>query len=105
MRAGKLDRRVTFLHMPNGTGPLVERCRLWAEWRPLSASQKVEAHGLTDGIEGQLRVRDTAVARSIVQTDRAHFVGQDFAVLSTPVPDRSGYLWIKIGRQLGGGSG
>lgn len=105
MRAGDLDQRVTFRFRPDGTGPLTDRCALWAEWRPASASRRVEAHALTDGLEGQLRVRDGARARAIVQADRALFQGQDFEVLSTPVPDRSGHLWIKVGRQLGAGGG
>ena len=103
MRAGDLDQRVTFRFRPDGTGPLTDRCVLWAEWRPVSASRRVEAHALTDGLEGQLRVRDSARARAIIQTDRAIFQEQDFEVLSTPVRDRSGYLMIKVGRQLGPG--
>lgn len=103
MRAGKLDQRVTLWHRPDGNGDLVEFFKVWAEWRPLSASRRVEAHALTDGIEGQLRVRDTGATRAIVQTMRARWAGQDFEVLSTPVPDRSGYLWLKVGRQLGAG--
>jgi head-tail adaptor len=103
MRAGKLDRRVTFRHRPDPDGDLVDRLTAWAEWRPVSANRRVEAHGLTDGLEGQLCLRDTAAARTIMQADRACFAGQDFEVLATPVPDRSGALWLKIGRQLGAG--
>jgi head-tail adaptor len=103
MSAGKLDRRVAFLRRPDDGGERVTLCTLWAQWRPASASRRVEAHALTDGIEGQLCVRDTERARSIKQTDRAQFAGEDFEVLSTPVPDRSGWLWIKVGRQLGPG--
>ena len=102
MRTRPLDKRVAFLGRPDGTGPLTPRAEAWAEWLPLSSARKVEARGLTDGIEGTLRIRDTAKARTIIQTDRALFSGQDMKVLSTPVPDRSGFLWIKVGRQIGG---
>lgn len=103
MRAGKLDRRVTLWHRPDPDGDLVELVKVWAEWRPASAARRVEAHATADGVEGQLRIRDSAAARAIVQTMRARWGGQDFEILSTPVPDRSGYLWLKVGRQLGPG--
>ena len=103
MSAGDLDKRVTIMFRPNGTGPLTKRIQLWAAWHPAAANRRVEAHGLTDGVEGQLRMRDTPRARAITQADRAQFSGQDFGVLSAPVPDRSGWLWIKIGREIGSG--
>lgn len=98
-----LDTRVTVHYRPDGTGDLTERCAFWAGWVPAGATRKIEAGGLTDGIDGTLKVRDTPAARAVVQSDRARFRGQDCEILSVSVPNRTGWLWLKVGRQLGGG--
>ena len=106
MNPGRLDTRVTFRREPitagNGRGAFADFFSAWAEWRPLTGRKAAEGGLVEDQIEGTLVIRASAKARELTNAERVILKGQDLAIQAVSIPDRSGFLEIRVKRTIGG---
>jgi head-tail adaptor len=112
MRAGKLDRRVTFRKRVdqeraggNEKGDFDDYWSTWANYREFSAREIANMGQAEDVPFAVLTVRDCTAARLITNSDRVRIRGVaqgDFAIQNVSLPERTGWLRIKIARTMAG---
>ncbi len=86
----------------NARGELADWFTCWGDYRPINMYQQAEVGqqaGITAGI---LTVRDLGEVKNVTTADRVVIAGQEFAIYTAQVSDRTGYREIRVQRQLGG---
>jgi head-tail adaptor len=109
MLTGKLDKRVTFRRREvtnpdagNERGDFVDWFTVWANYRGLNLSQSGEAGMQVGSAIGILTVRDGGDARNVTTAERVLIQGEEFAILSPEVRDRTGFMSFRVERNLAG---
>lgn len=98
MRAGRLDRRVTFRRREKGAtirdrGEFQDLVEVWGDYRRTSGREVIEAGRQLNIEEGTLRVRWPGPGDSVTIDDRVVIDGRERAIKGIGTPDRrSGFI-------------
>lgn len=111
MTSGELDRRVTFLRRPlieadaagEERGKFKPEFEVWAAFTPMSSQRRADYGYAEDVLSGWLKIRESLKVATLTISDRVVLKGDgdEFAIDSVPVNDRSGYRLLRVSRKLG----
>jgi head-tail adaptor len=90
MKAGALDRRISILRAgarvddgySDTDGPLEILFYRWASWRPANGRETFENQGKEAKAGGSFWLRSDSATRGIAETDKVHFEGGVWDILS-----------------------
>lgn len=106
MRAGSLDRRVTFQRRQTGDdgygnavlGPWADLLTVWGRLVEKAGREAVAAGRLENAALGELHVRDSAAARAVLPSDRAMISGVAYQIRDIRPPQRWGMIEMVVER-------
>lgn len=102
MKAGRLDRRVTFRRRAKGAtvrdrGDFVDLVEVWGDYLRLSVREALEAGREVNVEEGTLRVRWPGEADDVTIGDRVVIDGRERAIVGAGTPDRrAGFIEFTV---------